>query len=291
MSDAADRDEAFAEVVNQTAGRRAPVPSVHDPSLLRSEQASAWTQDGYFVVRGLFSAETCEEINRCAIARVRDVATGEEVSGYFSKDGSFTVPEENFGEAVANPEDRTSKLYNLHRLDPFGGVASHPELSRLLGGILGPDVDCFNSQFIFKNPRAWGQPWHQDSLYFSFDAYPQVGVWVATSEATVENGCLFVAPGSHVEPLHEHVPDRRPGANLGYVEIIDHDFSGAEPVLMATGDVLVFHSFLMHKSGDNVSDARRTALVFHYGATGTRSLGPPSATIDWMPIRAKGNRV
>lgn len=275
-------------MVNQVAGRLAPSPLVRDRSLIGDDLANAWETDGFVLLRGVIAPEVCEDVNRSAVERVREVATGENMNGYFMKDGSFTVPEENFEGEAANPEDRTSKLYNLHRLDPFAALANEPTLNRVVGAILGPDVDCFNSQFIFKNPRAWGQPWHQDSLYFNFDAYPQVGAWLATSAATLDNGCLFVAPGSHLEPLHEHVPDRRPGANLGYVEVVDYDVSAAVPVLMDPGDVLVFHSFLLHKSGDNRSTARRTALVYHYGATGTAAIGPASGTIDWMTIRRDG---
>ena len=54
---------------------------------------------------------------------------------------------------------------------------------------------------------------------------PVVGVWLAVTEATLDNGCLHVLPGSHHEPVHEHVADRRPNANFGYVEIVDHDMS------------------------------------------------------------------
>ncbi len=120
--------------------------------------------------------------------------------------------------------------------------------------LIAPDVDVFLSQFIFKTPGAWGQPWHQDSFYFPFEpARPVVGVWLAVTEATLVNGCLHVLPGSQTEPVHTHVPDRRPGANYGYFEIVDHDMHGAEPVLMDPGDLLVFDSHLMHRSTDNES--------------------------------------
>ncbi len=199
----------------------------------------------------------------------------------------LSVPEPNLaGHAASAPEDQVSKLFNLHRRGAFAEVARHPGVLAVLGGLLGPAVDCFNSQFIFKNPGAWGQPWHQDSLYFDLDRVPQVGMWLATSPATPHNGCRFVAPGSHVEPLHHHVPDRRPDANLGYLAIVDHDFSGEVAVEMEPGDVLLFHSFLMHRSGDNGSARRRTALVHHYTPTGTAPVGPPSATIDFVPVTA-----
>lgn len=69
----------------------------------------------------------------------------------------------------------------------------------------------FQSQFIWKNPGAWGQPWHQDTYYFHFDKGPHIGVWLALTEATVENGCLSVLPGTHRDPnpVVHFVPARR----------------------------------------------------------------------------------
>ena len=279
--------ERFAEVANQLAGRQAPSVAAAAPDRLGDHVVAAWERDGYLLLPGLVDRELAASVQDAAIDLVRRLATtGEDLGGYRVGDGMLSVPEPNLstGAAPARPEDHASKLFNLHRRDPFRSVAAHPGITAVLGGLLGPDIDCFNSQFIFKNPGAWGQPWHQDSLYFDLDRVPQVGVWLATSPATADNGCLFVAPGSHVEPLHEHVPDRRPGANLGYLEIVDHDLSDEVAVEMQPGDVLLFHSFLMHRSGDNRTTSRRTALVLHHTATGTAPVGPPSGTIDFLPV-------
>lgn len=99
-------------------------------------------------------------------------------------------------------------------------------------------------------------------------------MWLAVTEATLENGCLRVLPGSHREPVHEHEPDRHPNANYGYVEIVDHDMGGSERLLMDPGDLLLFDSHLMHRSTDNESAGIRAAMVFHYAATGTVDRGP-----------------
>jgi hypothetical protein len=29
-----------------------------------------------------------------------------------------------------------------------------------VAALITPDIDVFLSQFIFKTPGAWGQPWH-----------------------------------------------------------------------------------------------------------------------------------
>jgi ectoine hydroxylase-related dioxygenase (phytanoyl-CoA dioxygenase family) len=117
-------------------------------------------------------------------------------------------------------------------------------------------------------------------------------VWLAVTEATLENGCLHVLPGSHTEPVHTHVADGRPGANHGYVEIVDHDMSAAEPVLMEPGDLLVFDSHLMHRSTDNESSGIRAAMVYHYAAAGTvdhtDEYVPGLGLNDWVPARRGG---
>jgi chlorinating enzyme len=173
----------------------------------------------------------------------------------------------------------------------FLEFATRPDVIARVRELLGTeDVSCFLSQFIFKNPGAWGQPWHQDSYYFPFaPARPVVGVWLAVTAATLENGCLHVLPGSHREPVHEHVPDRRPHALYGYVEIVDHDMGASAPVLMEPGDLLLFDSHLMHRSTDNATTGLRAAMVFHYAATGTvdRTEAEKGYTInDWIAIDA-----
>jgi ectoine hydroxylase-related dioxygenase (phytanoyl-CoA dioxygenase family) len=203
--------------------------------------------------------------------------------------GAKVVPENNkAGVAVVHPEDAVSKIFKLHRDDVFHAFATSVSVVDLVAELVSPDIDVFLSQFIFKTSGAWGQPWHQDSFYFPFEpARPVVGVWLAVTEATLGNGCLHVLPGSHTERVHTHVPDRRPGSNHGYFEIVDHDMSAAEPVLMEPGDLLVFDSHLMHCSTDNESEGIHAAMVFHYAAAGTVDHTEeffPSLN-DWVPAR------
>src|SRR5207249_9978105 len=99
-----------------------------------------------------------------------------------------------------------------------------------------------------------------------------------------ENGCLHVLPGSHAEPVREHVADARPGANYGYMEIVDHDVSASIPVLMQPGDLLVFDSHLMHKSTNNETDGARAAMVFHFCPASTVDRSPQSVVHDRVVV-------
>ncbi len=227
------------------------------------------------------------------VAIARDAAAGRGVAP------AIVMNESQPGFSGELPEDLVSKIFRLHRRGSFRRFLADPGVTRILVDAIGPDVDCFLSQFIFKNPGAWGQPWHQDQYYFPFEpARPVVGLWLAVTEATLENGCLHVLPGSHAEPVHAHVPDARPGSLYGYMEIVDHEMSGATPCLLSPGDLLVFDSHLMHRSTDNVSDGIRAAMVWHCAAAGTVDRGVEiggrwisNPVNDWLPVVRDGEVV
>jgi ectoine hydroxylase-related dioxygenase (phytanoyl-CoA dioxygenase family) len=220
-----------------------------------------------------------------------DPATGHPgQTAYFSGPDYFVLPEP-VTPNVREPEDAIGKVFNCHAHGAARRLAQRSDIVDIVADLLGPELDCFQSQFIFKHPGVVGQPWHQDSYYFRYDRQPQVGVWVALSPATPENGCLWVLPGSHrTGTIFGHVPDRRPEAMRGYLEIVDRDTSAETPALMETGDVLFFHSYLMHRSTDNVANYRRSAMVYHYGRAGTSPLTPDAGALlgnvnRWVPAR------
>jgi phytanoyl-CoA hydroxylase len=254
--------------------------------VLSAAQVEAYHRDGFVRLDGYVDAT----IGLAMLERVRDLsrraAAGEDISP------AFVLPEQQagFAEQAQTPEEAVSKIFRLARDHVFHSFAISAAVTDPMTQLLdAEDIDVFLSQFIFKNAGAWGQPWHQDSFYFPFDPpRPVVGVWLAITAATLDNGCLHVVPGSHREPVHEHVPDRRPGANYGYVEIVDHDMDASIAVTMEPGDVLLFDSHLMHRSTDNRTAAPRAAMVYHYARSGTldRTEELRGYTVnDWIPAR------
>lgn len=246
---------------------------------LTPEQCAEYAEVGFLRIPRFTDTATTQAMLTRVIEVAEAQAAGDTSVGWL-------LPEANLQGREGRPQDLVSKIFKLHRDGVFRDWITSASVTDIAADIVGPTVDCFLSQFIFKNPGAWGQPWHQDSYYFNFaPARPVFGLWLAVTEATIDNGCLHVVPGSHHEPVHEHAEDGRPGANLGYREIVDHDMSGAVPVLMDPGDLLVFDSHLMHRSTDNVSDGIRAAMVYHCAATGTVDLSNHPIN-DFMTVRA-----
>ncbi|MDP6376297.1 MAG: phytanoyl-CoA dioxygenase family protein [Pseudomonadales bacterium] len=255
---------------------------------LTPEQVEAFYEDGFVVIRKCVPPDEAASLlvaaNAIADAAQRDDDTGD----------ALLQPESALAGETGPLRTRLSKIFRIHRTEAtFRAVATGPELVTRVQSLMGDNLDCFLSQFIYKMPGALGQPWHQDSFYFPFDGPHQVGAWLAVTQAHSDNGPLWVLPGSHTEPVHEAVKDTREHANHGYYEIVDHDMSAAVPVLMQPGDMLLFHSHLMHKSTDNVSKELRAAMVYHFATSDTidrseQKYGRKPPNQDWMPILRYG---
>lgn len=260
--------------------------------MLTAEQSEQWDRDGFFVVRGLAAPDVGHAMEAEIVDAIRrdPPARHPGQPAYTTEEGLIIKPETSLSGEGEMPDEVIAKVFNPHLSGAAHAFALSDAVADVVAGLLGPDIDVFQSQFIFKNPRAWGQPWHQDSYYFPFKKQPQVGVWLAISEATLENGCLSVLPGSHKEQkIHPHDPDSRDNVNQGYLEVRGADGERAVPVLMQPGDVLFFHSYLLHRSENNRARSRRSAMVYHYGRPDSGEAVPLSAVqkqvLRWTPVR------
>ena len=278
----------FSSKINEQVGRTSN-RELTLTKYMTQEQKKSWNNSGYILIPNFVDENFCNEMNDEVISIIKSIVPEDSAFSHaYAGDGHIAIREMKPCKNANSIEDEISKLFRIHSKGIFNSFIKDETLCNLLEDIIGPDIDCFLSQFIFKNPGAWGQPWHQDSSYFPFDREPQVAAWLATSEATLDNGCLVVLPGSHHEHLHEHLPDDRKESNYGYTEIKDHDFSDEIPMTLNKGDLLLFHSFLMHKSYDNKSDSRRTAMVYHFAETDTDYGAIDSPTNEWISIRGRG---
>ena len=112
--------------------------------------------------------------------------------------------------------------HGLHAADQMHGSAFHrysagPRVSALTR-LLGWQAPVLpQSMYIFKNPGIGGEVTsHQDSSFlFTEPRHSCLGLWLALHDARVDNGCLWVRPRSHLEPLRR-VFRRRPSMQVHF---------------------------------------------------------------------------
>ncbi len=97
------------------------------------------------------------------------------------------------------------KLVNVFRHDAvFAEVLRLESISALAHDLLPGPVRVWQDQAIMKVPHdeTTGLAWHQDFAYNDQIGPPEwCTCWIALDDATVENGCMHVIPGSHRWPV------------------------------------------------------------------------------------------
>ena len=145
---------------------------------------------------------------------------------------------------------------------------AHPAVVQVLTELIGPNVKCMQSMLFSKPAGKPGQAWHQDEYFIPTRDRSLLGAWMALDDATIENGCLWVRPGSHrdgvIWPTQPHGSDEYDEGNVAYGSPYDHQQGVA--VQVNAGDVVFFNGYLLHSSLKNRASQGtfRRALVNHY---------------------------
>ena len=155
-----------------------------------------------------------------------------------------------------------------------------PEFVAITTRFLGPNIDLYWNQSVFKGPDGKAQfPWHQDDGYTPVTPSPYLTLWLALNDATVENGCIWVLPGSHRGGVVPHLP-----SPIGLVCHSLDDPDQGVPVPLKAGSMAAFQSLTMHKSGVNRSSGVRKAYIVQYSHAGLKNAKTGEVLPNKIPV-------
>lgn len=158
----------------------------------------------------------------------------------------ISIPGEIVFTAILPAQDKT--------LDAF---IRDPKFVELTSDILGPDVQLYWNRTVYKRPEAKRDfPWHQDNGYVPTDPEHYLTCWVALTDASIKNGCIWVLPGSHRQGVAPHK-----NTKFGLQCYFGDDPGVPAPV--PAGSLIAFQSMLFHRSGPNQSTGMRKAYSVH----------------------------
>jgi ectoine hydroxylase-related dioxygenase (phytanoyl-CoA dioxygenase family) len=163
---------------------------------------------------------------------------------------------------------RTICVHFPHKISQvMYGFLAQRSVVNTLTRVIGPNVKCMQSMLFIKAEGKPGQAWHQDEGFIPTRDRSLNAAWMALDDATLENGCLWVIPGSHklgvIWPHREHDDQRFDCV----VESFDFPYSDADsvPVEVKAGSIVFFNGYLLHRSLPNVANRGfRRSLVNHY---------------------------
>lgn len=223
-------------------------------ALLRFDAATRaaiakWPENGYVILRGLFSAGEVAEMNAEVDRLIRDKVV----------DFNFT------GRKI---------MFAFHHSELLRKYVHDRRILDVMDLLLGKKVRVFQSINFLTGSE---QHAHSDSIHMT--TYPlgyMIAAWIALEPVNGDNGCLVYHPGSHKLPYllnnsYDHGGNRfviGDDAYARYEEAIDKVIREggfpAQELHAQPGDVLIWHANLLH-GGKKMStpNASRKSMVIH----------------------------
>ncbi len=289
---------------------------------LSDEELAQFVNEGYVVARGLLDLELdIQPVMAEYEARLGEVMNGWQARGRLKE----TWPELPFGERLTRIVSETNLDYSqpldislpqsnlteetpIHTGPAIFNLMRSPRMLNAVEQFIGPEIYSNPVQHVRIKPpesalpEGFGRnslithtPWHQDMgvIHDEADESNILTVWLAITEATEENGCMVVVPGSHTS-LRVPLGERPFGTALfpggkGHLALhcpIDGDSvtipesriqGEPKPLPMQPGDVLFMTSTTMHTSLRNLSNGIRWSFDLRYNPIGEKTGRP------WFP--------
>ena len=213
--------------------------------------------DGFFLVEGLVPPAECEgfagRLQEYA-AKTRTVPEG------VSLHREPALERSGRSEGGATGDD-IRKVSGLFHDDLFRQLISREDVLAHIRALVGSPPRLFRADALMK-PAAVGSAKgvHQDSPYWPIEPMSLWSCWIPFDDATLDNGCLVVVPGSHRDGPAPHA-----STEDDYVIPAEH-YSPDQlvPVPMKQGTAIFFHSLLVHGSAANTSGTPRRAVTMSY---------------------------
>lgn len=218
---------------------------------LTHDELSRYQQDGYLVIRQLFDTQAVSALM------------------------AFARDDESLHQSAYDRQDATGRatrlaLWNDPPPIPYRLFSCAERIVDRVEQLLSVEVYHWHTKMMLKEPEVGGAwEWHQDYGYWYYNAClaPQLAsAMIAVDRATRENGCLQVLRGSHhLGRLDHGRTGEQSGADMERVEEALRRYELIH-VELEPGDVLLFHSNLLHRSDANRSPHSRWTLISCFNA-------------------------
>lgn len=258
-------------------------------SVLSDQQVESFVRDGFVAVEGFVGPEARAALRERALGLVDEWQPSERRT-VFTTDEQERSSNREFlasGSGIwcffeteafdADGELRQAKELSInkighaqHDLDPvFESFTYTDDLAGAAADIGMVDALALQSMYIFKQPGIGGEVGcHQDGTFLYTDPLSVTGFWFALEDATIENGCLWAAPGAHTAPLRKQF--RRLGSDdegTTFVELDPTPLPSAPadlvPLEVPAGTMVLLDGRLPHWSDVNRSPRSRHAYTLH----------------------------
>ncbi|MEM9358042.1 MAG: phytanoyl-CoA dioxygenase family protein [Pseudomonadota bacterium] len=216
------------------------------------------------------------------MSNAKSGATSAQLADVYRADGFVSpvnvISSEEAGQHRAAMEQAEGQIGPLHYKSKAHTIlrsplrlATMPSVLDLVEQLIGPDILLYNATYIVKEAHTPSHvSWHQDLTYWGLNNDRQVTMWLALSPATLESGCMRMAPRSHIGGRRDH-ETTQDSDNVLYQGQTVQGVSEEDAVTcpLQPGQASFHHGWTLHASMPNRSADRRIGLNVQYLSTST----------------------
>jgi len=242
--------------------------------LTTPEDKKFFADNGYLIVRDIFSPEELDAFNRALKYVIRQILRKA------STERRNVEADVNDGEEFDKGTEILEDVDHGHIVDLYDSICNTPQfvylavkpaLARIANVLLGLDPSAASYMLTQRcridlsrqTPFTFG--WHQE-VFYSIPRSDFVQTWMPlVRPSTTDNGALEVCVGSHREGIARQTwrrVDGLPSQIIVADEIVEK--YERRRVEIEPGTVLFFSGKLIHRSGQNTSGRTRYTLVGSY---------------------------
>jgi phytanoyl-CoA hydroxylase len=223
--------------------------------MLSGEDLKKYQEHGFVVVEDVLTPQQLDEAR---------ALINEKIEGARKISAPTDVYDLEPDHAPDRPRVRRIKTPHLHM--PFiMDLARTPRLVEILQKLLNTEnVRLHGSKINMKSPSG-GSPveWHQDWAFYPHSNDDLLAVGVMLEDCTVENGAMYMIPGTQRGPVFDHHSD---GVFVGAMDPGEVELPKAVPCVGKAGSMSFHHVRTVHGSAQNLSDKPRTLLLYEFAA-------------------------
>ena len=211
---------------------------------LNSTHHKKWEKNGYLKLTAFFNEDEVSKIQRWV----------SEISSWQPTEEKWMHHYELTG--------KTSRLSRSENFVPYhtnlNDIVSKGKVVDVVSELMSEPAILYKEKINYKYPGGGGYAAHQDAPAYEFIDY-HLTCLISVDVATPESGCLYFAPERHQEgfiALDENgCISPNVAASMNWVSV------PTEP-----GDILLFGSYIPHKSPPNHSNEPRRIIYLTYNA-------------------------
>jgi len=234
---------------------------------ITERELESFKQDGFLILRNFAERRECEAILDVAKVHLKyRVEPLETEADYGAKSQEYRTHVANYNSIEKESSVTIRRLRQVYDRDIlFKNWMESEKIRPILKQILEDNVVitlAHHNSIMTKMPYSSTQTeWHQDRRYWSYSDDNLISVWLALGEENSNNGVLEFIPKSHKMKFTSE--------QFGEKEYWDADSPLNKSLLdsrtsttLYQGDVVLFHSKLLHRANANQSDEPKISFVY-----------------------------